>query len=74
MLVSFSGMFVLLIMRKGNKKILTGFRLSEGNLKFIEETGEKLGMNKTSVLDMLLTVIRRDKEVLTDMIRKALQE
>jgi hypothetical protein len=61
-------------MRKGNKKILTGFRLSEGNLKFIEETGEKLGMNKTSVLDMLLTVIRRDKGVLTDMIRKALQE
>ncbi len=74
MLVSFSGMLVLLIMRKGNKKILTGFRLSEGNLKFIEETGEKLGMNKTSVLDMLLTVIRRDKGVLTDMIRKALQE
>lgn len=61
-------------MRKEKKKVLTGFRLSEGNLRFIEETGEKLGMNKTSVLDMLLTVIRRDKTILTDMIRKALQE
>jgi hypothetical protein len=60
-------------MRKENK-ILTGFRLSEGNLKFIEETGEKLGMNKTSVLDMLLTIIRKDKSMLPDLIRKALQK
>jgi archaellum biogenesis protein FlaJ (TadC family) len=59
-------------MKKENK-ILTGFRLSEGNLKFIEETGEKLGMNKTSVLDMLLTILRKDKGIMTDLIRKALQ-
>ncbi len=61
-------------MKRERRKILTGFRLSEGNLKFIDETGEKLGMNRTSVLDMMLTVVRRDKGVLTDMIRKALQE
>ncbi|MEL7587675.1 MAG: hypothetical protein AAGU19_13250 [Prolixibacteraceae bacterium] len=61
-------------MKKGNKKILTGFRLSESNLKFIEETGEKLGMSKTSVLDMMLTVVRRDKAMLTDLIRNALHD
>jgi len=61
-------------MEKGKKKVLTGFRLSEENLKFIEETGGKLGINKTSVLDMLLTMIRKDKGMLTALIRKALEE
>lgn len=63
-----------LVMKKENKKVLTGFRLSESNLKFIEDTADKLGMNKTSVLDMLLTLIRRDKGMLTDLIRNALHE
>ena len=57
-----------------NKKILTGFRLSEGNMHFIEDTGKRLGLNKTSALDMLLTIMRKDKELLSDLIRKALEE
>ncbi|MDD4191522.1 MAG: hypothetical protein PHI28_09325 [Mangrovibacterium sp.] len=61
-------------MKRERKKVLTAFRLSEGNLKFIDETGVKLGMNRTSVLDMLLTVVKRDKALLTEMIRQALQE
>ena len=61
-------------MKRERKKVLTAFRLSEGNLKFIDETGLKLGMNRTSVLDMLLTVVKRDKALLTEMIRQALQE
>ncbi|MGQ8338483.1 hypothetical protein ACUNWD_18145 [Sunxiuqinia sp. A32] len=56
------------------KKILTGFRLSEGNVKFIEETGQKLGINKTSVLDMMITVVRKDKHLLSGLIEKALDE
>lgn len=61
-------------MEKDKKKILTGFRLSEGNMRFIEDTGKKLGLNKTSALDMLLTVIRKDKKMLTSLIEKALED
>lgn len=42
--------------------------LSEGNLKFIEETGEKLGMNKTSVLDMLLIIPGKETSLLPKQI------
>ncbi|WP_159520559.1 hypothetical protein [Sunxiuqinia indica] len=61
-------------MSKDQKKILTGFRLSEGNVNFIEDTSKRLGLNKTSALDMLLTVVRKDKRLLTDLIKKALEE
>ncbi len=56
------------------KKVLTGFRLSEGNVKFIEDTGKKLGINKTSVLDMMITVVRKDKKFLSGLIQKALED
>lgn len=56
------------------KKILTGFRLSENNMRFIEDTGKRLGLNKTSALDMLLTLMRKDKKLLSDLVRKALEE
>ena len=56
------------------KKVLTGFRLSEGNVKFIEDTGKKLGINKTSVLDMMITVVRKDKQFLSGLIQKALED
>ncbi len=61
-------------MRKESKKVLTGFRLSESNVKFIEDTSKKLGLNKTSALDMLLTVVRKDKNVLTSLIQRALDD
>lgn len=56
------------------KKVLTGFRLSEGNVRFIEDTGRKLGINKTSVLDMMITVVRKDKSLLSGLIEKALDD
>ena len=62
------------MMAKDQKKILTGFRLSEGNMRFIEDTGKKLGLNKTSALDMLLTLMRTDKKLLSSLIQKALEE
>lgn len=61
-------------MAKDQKKILTGFRLSEGNMSFIEDTGKRLGLNKTSALDMLLTIMRKDKRLVTELIKKALEE
>lgn len=61
-------------MAKEQKKILTGFRLSEGNVNFIDNTGKKLGINRTSALDMLLTLMRKDKKLLSSLIQKALEE
>ncbi len=53
-------------------KIHTGFRLSKQNVKFIEDTGSSLGLNKTGMLDLLLTVIRKNPAILSDMITKAI--
>ncbi len=55
-------------------KIHTGFRLSRQNIKFIEDTGKSLGLNKTSTLDMLITVIRNDPSTLTNLITRAISK
>ena len=53
-------------------KIHTGFRLSRQNIKFIEDTGNSLGLNKTSTLDMLITIIRNNPGTLTKLITRAI--
>lgn len=53
-------------------KIHTGFRLSKQNIDFIEDTGNSLGLNKTSTLDMLLTIIRKNPNTLSELIKKAI--
>ncbi len=55
-----------------DNKIHTGFRLSRQNIQFIEKTGNSLGLNKTSMLDMLITIMRKDPKALTNLIQKAL--
>jgi len=55
-------------------KIHTGFRLSKQNLQFIEKTGSSLGLNKTNVLDMFITILRKDPKVLSSLIQKAVSE
>lgn len=61
-------------MLKEGRKIPAGFRLSAGNMNFVEETAGKLGITKTAALDLLLTVVRKEKDMLTVLIRKALEE
>jgi len=55
-------------------KIHTGFRLSRQNLMYIEKTGKSLGLNKTSTLDMLITVMRNNPDTLRGLISKALTQ
>ena len=57
--------------KKENKQ-LTGFRLSKNNLDFIENTADSLGLNRTGALDMILTIVRKDKGLLLKLIQKAL--
>ncbi len=55
-------------------KVLTGFRLSKKNIEFIDKIGGSLGLNRTSVLDMFITIIRRNNDVLMGLIKNALNE
>ncbi len=59
-------------MPESKLKVHTGFRISRENIKFIESTGEKLGLNKTAVVDMLITIIRNNPGTLKQLIQKAI--
>lgn len=54
------------------KKIHTGFRLSKENVVLLESLENELGINKTSVVDMMLTAIRRDKQLIIRLLEGAL--
>ena len=55
-----------------NNKIHTGFRLSQQNLQFIEDKGKSLGLNRTNMLDMLITIMRNNPKALSNLIQKAI--
>lgn len=54
------------------KKIQTGFRLTKENhdlLKFYEKS---LGLNRTGVLELILTVSAKDKKMMLSLLKKAI--
>lgn len=53
-------------------KIHTGFRLSKENYKLLEKLEKDLGINKTSVVNMILSLIEKDKSVLVNLIKSAI--
>lgn len=53
-------------------KIFMGVRLSKDNMILIERVSESLGLNKTSAIELILTVIRKDEKLLAKLIQKAL--
>jgi len=55
-------------------KIHTGFRLSKNNYKLLEELEDDLGINKTSVINMILSLIKKDKSVLINLIKSAIKQ
>ncbi|MCD4774041.1 MAG: hypothetical protein K8R41_11735 [Bacteroidales bacterium] len=61
-------------MSNKERKIHTGFRLSKQNLKCVEDMGDSLGLNNTNVVDMILTIIRKDKSLFVKLIQNALME
>lgn len=60
-------------MQKKDRKVHTGFRLSKDNVKMIQRYENNLGINKTSVVDMILTVVRKDERLVLDLIKKAIE-
>ena len=60
---------------KGSKTELkkhTGFRLTTDNYKLLEKLEKDLGVNKTGVVNMILTLINKDKKVLVNLISTAI--
>ena len=53
-------------------KIHTGFRLTRNNYKLLEDLEKDLGINKTSVINMILSLIKNDKSVLINLIKSAI--
>jgi hypothetical protein len=59
-------------MAKKETKVHTGFRLSKNNLDFIEDMGNSLGLNKTNVVDMILTIVRNDTALVVKLIKNSI--
>jgi hypothetical protein len=55
-------------------KIHTGFRLSQENYKLLEKLEKDLGINKTSVVNMILSLIEKDKSILVNLIKSAIKK
>ncbi len=55
------------------KKVHVGFRLTRENIDMINELEEKLGISKTSVVDMILTMVKHDKNHFISLIREAVE-
>jgi len=55
-----------------DSKIHTGFRLTQKNYELLEDLENDLGINKTSVMNMILTLIKKDKSVLINLIKSAI--
>jgi len=55
-----------------DQKIHTGFRLSKKNYQLLEDLEKDLGINKTSVINMILSLIKKDKSVLINLIKSAI--
>ncbi|MBI4645024.1 MAG: hypothetical protein HY738_00125 [Bacteroidia bacterium] len=54
-------------------KIHTGFRLSKDNYDLLGKYEKNLGISRTGVVDMILTVVRKDEKLLLNLIGKALK-
>ncbi len=57
-----------------DNKIHTGFRLSQQNIKFIEDKGKLLGLNKTNMLEMMITLMRNNPKALSELIKNTFVE
>ena len=57
-----------------DQKIHTGFRLTKPNYELLEDLEKDLGINKTSVINMILYLIKKDKSVLVNLIKSAINK
>ncbi|MCD6090687.1 MAG: hypothetical protein J7J72_04245 [Bacteroidales bacterium] len=58
-------------MRK-EKKIHTGFRITKENHELLKFYETHLGLNRTSVLELILTISGKDKKMMLTLLKKAI--
>ncbi|MCD6178347.1 MAG: hypothetical protein J7K39_00435 [Bacteroidales bacterium] len=54
------------------KKVHTGFRITKENLELLKFYEKNLGLNRTSVLELILTISGRDKKMMLSLLKKAI--
>jgi hypothetical protein len=54
-----------------NHKIHTGFRLTKSSHDILSYYQKHLGISRTSVLELLLTVAAKDKRMMLNLLKKA---
>jgi len=54
------------------KKIHTGFRISKENHDLLQFYEKNLGLNRTGVLELILTVSGKDKNMMLSLLKKAI--
>jgi len=59
---------------KSDLKIHTGFRLTPNNFKLLESLEKDMCINKTAIINMILSLINKDKSILIDLLRKSIDK
>ncbi|HAG17178.1 MAG TPA: hypothetical protein DCG69_11770 [Bacteroidales bacterium] len=54
------------------KKIHTGFRITKENHELLSFYEKNLGISRTSVLELILTVSGKDKSMMLTLLKKAI--
>ena len=54
------------------KKIHTGFRITKENHELLEFYEKNLGINRTSVLELILKISGHDKDMMLNLLKKAI--
>lgn len=54
------------------KKIHTGFRITKENHDLLKFYEKRLGLNRTGVLELILTVSGKDKKMMLTLLKKAI--
>jgi hypothetical protein len=54
-----------------NNKVQTAFRLSQSSFKALTYYEKKLGISRTSALELLLTIAAKDKAMMLNLMKKA---
>lgn len=54
------------------KKVHTGFRISKQNHELLQFYEQQLGLNRTGVLELILSVVGNDKTLMLKLLQDAL--
>lgn len=54
------------------KKIHTGFRITKENHDLLKFYEKNLGLNRTGVLELILTISGKDKKMMLSLLKKAI--